>query len=39
VLSADYFDARAVPDEAIRNVKSLLTFVGGEIVHGGPEAL
>ena len=39
VLSADHFDARTVPDEAIRDVKSLLTLVGGQIVHGGPEAL
>jgi hypothetical protein len=33
VLSADYFDARAVPDEAIKSVRSVLTLVGGEIVH------
>jgi predicted amidohydrolase YtcJ len=33
VLSADYFDARAVPDEAIKSVRSVLTLVGGEVVH------
>jgi hypothetical protein len=33
VLSADYFDARAVPDEAIKTVRSVLTLVGGEVVH------
>jgi predicted amidohydrolase YtcJ len=33
VLSADYFDARAVSDEAIKGVRSVLTLVGGEIVH------
>ena len=31
VLSADYFQ---VPDEAIRNITSVLTVVGGRIVHG-----
>jgi predicted amidohydrolase YtcJ len=39
VLAADYFDARAVPDEAIKGTRSLLTFVGGQIVHGDPDAL
>jgi predicted amidohydrolase YtcJ len=39
VLSGDYFDARAVPDEAIKSVRSLLTLVGGQIVHGDPERL
>ena len=34
VLSADYFDARAVPDEEIKKMRSVLTLVGGEIVHG-----
>jgi hypothetical protein len=33
VLSADYFDAHAVPDEAIKTVRSVLTLVGGEVVH------
>jgi len=39
VLSADYFDARAVPDEAIKSVRSVLTLVGGAIVHDGANAL
>jgi predicted amidohydrolase YtcJ len=39
VLSADVFDARAVPDEAIRRVHSVLTMVGGRIVHGDPKTL
>ena len=34
VLSEDYFQ---VPEEAIKNITSVLTFVGGRIVHaGGP---
>jgi hypothetical protein len=39
VLSADYFDPTAVPDEAIPDVRSVLTVVDGEIVHGAPEGL
>jgi hypothetical protein len=39
VLSADYFDARAVPDEAIKSIRSVLTIVGGQIVHGDADAL
>ncbi len=39
VLSADYFDARAVPDDAIKGIKSVLTVVGGQIVHGDADAL
>jgi predicted amidohydrolase YtcJ len=39
VLSADYFDARAVPDDAIRGIKSVLTVVGGQVVHGDADAL
>jgi predicted amidohydrolase YtcJ len=39
VLSADYFDSRAVPDEAIKRIGSVLTLVGGEIVHGNADAL
>lgn len=34
VLSADVFDPAAVPDEAIRRVRAVLTMVGGRIVHG-----
>ncbi len=34
VLSADYFDPKAVPDDAIVNIRSLLTVVDGKIVHG-----
>jgi len=33
VLSDDYFDERAVPDEAIKRLHSVLTVVGGEVVH------
>jgi len=39
VLSADYFDEQAVADEAIRDLRPLLTMVGGKIVHGDPDAL
>ena len=39
VLSADYFDEDAVSDEAIRSISSVLTIVGGEIVHGNTEDL
>lgn len=34
VLNADVFDPEAVPDEAIRRVHSVLTILGGRIVHG-----
>ncbi len=34
VLSADYF---SVPDEQIRQIESVLTMVGGEVVHGSDE--
>ena len=34
VLDADVFDPKAVPDEAIRRVHSVLTLLGGKIVHG-----
>ena len=39
VLSADYFDERAVSDEDIKRITSVLTLVGGEIVHGDADAL
>jgi predicted amidohydrolase YtcJ len=32
VLSADYFDAEVVPDEALKQIKSVLTIVGGDVV-------
>jgi len=39
VLNADVFDPAAVPDEAIRRVHSVLTILGGRVVHGGTPAL
>ncbi len=33
VLSSDYFDATATPDEDIKKVRSVLTMVDGRIVH------
>ena len=39
VLSGDYFDDDAVSDEAIKDIRSVITIVGGEIVHGGPNDL
>src|SRR5689334_8433166 len=33
VLSADYFDPAKVSDEAIKKLKSMLTVVGGRVVH------
>jgi predicted amidohydrolase YtcJ len=39
VLSADYFDSRAVSDDAIKKLGSVLTLVGGKIVHGDPGRL
>jgi predicted amidohydrolase YtcJ len=39
VLSGDYFDAGAVSDEEIKALRSRLTIVGGEIVHGDADAL
>jgi predicted amidohydrolase YtcJ len=33
VLSADYFDPKQVPDEAIRTLRAVLTIVDGRIVH------
>jgi len=32
VLSADYTDAAKVPDQEIRNLKSVLTVVDGKVV-------
>ena len=34
VLDRDYFDESAVSDEDIKQVRSLLSIVGGNIVHG-----
>jgi predicted amidohydrolase YtcJ len=39
VLSADYFDSKAVSDDAIKKIHSLLTVVDGKIVHGDPAKL
>jgi predicted amidohydrolase YtcJ len=33
VLNQDYFDPKVVPDEAIKKVSSMMTVVGGKIVH------
>lgn len=33
VLAADVFDTRAVPDDKLRNMTSVLTVVAGEVVH------
>lgn len=33
VLSGDYLDAKQVPDEEIRKLTSLMTMVGGKVVH------
>lgn len=33
VLSVDYFDQAAVPDEKILDIHSVLTIVNGKIVH------
>ena len=39
VLNVDVFDPKAVSDEAIRRVHSVLTLLGGRIVHGDAAAL
>jgi predicted amidohydrolase YtcJ len=39
VLSADYFDAKAVSDDALKKLHSVLTLVGGKVVHGNADAL
>jgi predicted amidohydrolase YtcJ len=33
VLTEDYFDAKKVPDEALKKLKSALTIVGGKVVY------
>lgn len=37
VLNADVFDPKAVPDEALRRVHSVLTILGGRVVYGSPQ--
>jgi predicted amidohydrolase YtcJ len=39
VLSEDYFDEESVTDEEIRDVRPVLTIVGGEVVFGDPDEL
>jgi len=39
VLSGDYFDARTVPDTAIRKLRSVLTVVDGRVIYRAPEKL
>jgi predicted amidohydrolase YtcJ len=39
VLNADVFDPKAVPDDALRRAHSVLTLLGGQIVHGDLNAL
>ena len=34
VLSANYFDGKAVSDEGIKKIRSVLTVVGGRVVYG-----
>ena len=33
VLNQDYFDNKAVPDEAIKKISAVMSVVGGKIVH------
>jgi len=33
VLNADYFNERAVPDESIKDLRSVLTVVGGKVMY------
>jgi predicted amidohydrolase YtcJ len=39
VLSADVFDPKAVPDEEIRRITSVLTVLGGRVVYGDAKSL
>jgi predicted amidohydrolase YtcJ len=39
VLSADVFDAKAVPDEQIRRITSVMTVLGGRVVYGDAKSL
>jgi predicted amidohydrolase YtcJ len=36
VLSENYFDEQAVPDDAIKRLRSVLTVVDGRVVHDEP---
>src|SRR3984957_6482911 len=36
VLSDDYFDARKVPDAALRKLRSVLTVVDGKVIYRAP---
>lgn len=36
VLSDDYFNARKVPDEAIKLIHAVTTIAGGKVVHNSP---
>lgn len=37
VLSDDYFDAKKVPDAALRKLRSVLTVVDGKVIYQAPE--
>lgn len=39
VLSSNYFDSSATPDEEIKDIRSVLTIVDGRIVHGDVDDL
>ena len=39
VREAFVFDPKAVPDEAIRRVHSVMTVLGGAVVHGSAASL
>lgn len=36
ILSADYFDAKKVPDSDIRKLRSVLTVVDGKVIYSAP---
>ena len=39
VLNEDFFDAKKVPDEGIKKIRSVMTIVQGKVVHGDGKAL
>ncbi len=39
VLSEDFLDAKKVPDDGIKKIRSVLTIVQGKVVHGDAKAL